>query len=368
MRGKEVAAMLTMDPGILEDILRAALGVVGGLIVAAAAGVVRKRSAAFRLGRIAWQAFPFVAGAVASVLILLTVRPAVLSLHALATGSGVLGGDDAELLNDVDGLKGCSHRDPKSDALAELACMLDGPTQANVYRFAGTTEMSAWFEKLTLQAVDGKPCEESGRTNWTSGDDQVRGQIGCTIANGAAALWWTTSAPNIGGQLVAPGSDYGPILNVWRELAFSTRRVTASTPCASASVVGWDDSGVGHDAWPSSTLVLSEVAPCTTVMVSSAAFDVPGGPSCIGGPTKVCVLVWSTQRGGRFEADGLADPGSWWSYTHASPRAAIDDKADQFNARGWFARRNCTTGIGCQTAEVWVVNDGATTMIALQHP
>lgn len=358
--------MPTVDSLLSSGVSSLLLPIVAGVISHFVIRILQHYRSA--IGRLAVATLPYGIPVLVGIIVLVMARPAIATFNAVLTGSGFLTGADAELLQAVHGVGQCEHRKPHADAVAELSCKVAGVDAANLYAFPDSNAMSSWFERLTYTAATGA-CEQGGRDVWSS-DGRPAGHLGCVSSSSAKDLRWTADAPRIGGQLESSRLDFAGLLRVWRTLSFDLTPANAALPrtCAPVDTVVWDNQGAGTDRWPSAELHLTNLAPCTTVMVSSSTFSMADGPSCAPQAQKVCVLVWRTDGGGNLDLGGLGVPGTWWGYTSALPRAAVEDKADLYNPRGWFASRNCTTGVGCQSAEVWVVNGSDVTQVILPRP
>lgn len=303
-------------------------------------------------------------------LAIVTLGPA--AIRTLSQGHQFLVfSDAATLLERLKGVENCRQVKNQPDARAELACDVSGIESANFYLFRNSTAQAAWFEKLTAGLQDGScPTAGTRTTLHEGGASDAIGQLGCYTGavQSKRVLLWTRFGSDVGGFLQTTGDDFLDLYAAWRYTDIAAPAASSPGPCRPTANIAWDEDGNGHDGWRYSALDLRHVAPCTTVMVSSGSLTAPDGQQCVGTADEVCVLVWYTSTGADFEATGLSANSTWWSFAEGGPRQAIEDKASIDNARGWFGSRNCSTGIGCTRARVWIVNNGAVTAQTVLRP
>jgi hypothetical protein len=133
--------------------------------------------------------------------------------------------------------------------------------------------------------------------------------------------------------------------------------------CATPETVSW----VNHE--PIFDLSIHPtLGPCQTIMVSSASFSIPNGPSWAEGETVVCVAVARVDDGSvQFPVDQLGGA-SWYGLTASSIDAAINDKIRDTRL-GWFSSSNCGRQSGCSKAVVHVRRpDGTYERRDINHP
>lgn len=133
--------------------------------------------------------------------------------------------------------------------------------------------------------------------------------------------------------------------------------------CAIPETVSWEN----HE--PIFDLAIHPTfGPCQTIMVSSASFSVPNGPSCAEGETVVCVVVARGDEGSvQFPIEQLGGA-SWYGLTASSIDAAINDKTTDTRL-GWFSSSNCGRQSGCSKAVVYVRRpDGTYERRDINHP